>query len=57
MVESWARLGCFLLTFLRLCACSEAVREEILWEGGRLVRLGPQSTLGNKVRVEVWAGW
>lgn len=57
LVESWARLGCFLLTFLRLCACSEAVREEILWEGGRLVRLGPQSTLGNKVRVEVWAGW
>lgn len=41
LVESWARRGCFLLTFLRLCACSDAVREEILWEGGRLVRLGP----------------
>lgn len=40
LVESWARRGCFLFTFLRLCACSDAVREEILQESGTLVRLG-----------------
>ena len=34
LVVSWARRRRFLLTFLRLCACSEAVREEILWEEG-----------------------
>lgn len=32
---SWVRWVRFLLTFRRLCACSEAVREEILWAGGR----------------------
>lgn len=32
LVESCARRGCFLLTFFRLCACSVAVREEMLWE-------------------------
>lgn len=31
-LESCARRGCFLLTFFRLCACSVAVREEMLWE-------------------------
>lgn len=46
LVESWARRGCFLLVFLRLCACSEAVRAEILEEGGRLVRLGPHLLWG-----------
>lgn len=40
LVEFWVRRGCFFLIFLRLCACSDVVREEILWEGGRLVRLG-----------------
>lgn len=46
LVDSWARRGCFLLTFLRLCACSEAVRDEILWAGRRLVRPGPQFARG-----------
>ena len=34
LVVSWARQRRFFLTFLRLCACSEAVRQEILWEEG-----------------------
>lgn len=42
LVESCARRGCFLLTFFRLCACSVAVREEMLW--GR-VEAGEARTL------------
>lgn len=37
-MESWARRGCFLLPFFRPCACSVAVREEMLRGKWRLVR-------------------
>lgn len=52
LVESWAWRGGFflLLCLLRLCACSEAVRAEILGEGARPVRLG------SGARLEGWAG-
>jgi hypothetical protein len=47
LLESCTRRGRFLLTFFRPCACSEAVREEILREG-EAMSLGPQSALGNR---------